>query len=93
MSYQPIENYGVIGNLHTVAVVGMDRSLRRRCTPRTSKAAERNLFLVVVSRSWALTVRSRNVRQVPVSCISLRAVGYTLVTPPRWGSDSSRCQI
>jgi hypothetical protein len=86
MSYQPIENYGVIGNLHTVAVVGMDRSLRRRCTPRTSKAPERNLFLVVVSRS-------RNVRQVPVSCISLRAVGYTLVTPPRWGSDSSRCQI
>jgi hypothetical protein len=27
MSYQPIENSGVIGDLHTVAVVGMDRSI------------------------------------------------------------------
>lgn len=69
------------------------KRLRSRCTPRTSKAAERILFLVVVSRSWALTFRSRNVRQVRVSCISLPAVGYTLVTPSRWGSDSSRCQI
>ena len=27
MSYQPIENYGVIGNLQTVALVGMDASI------------------------------------------------------------------
>ena len=27
MSYQPIENYGVIGDLHTVALVGMDGSI------------------------------------------------------------------
>ena len=27
MSYQPIENYGVIGDLHTAALVGMDGSI------------------------------------------------------------------
>ena len=27
MSYQPIENYGIIGDLHTVALVGMDGSI------------------------------------------------------------------
>jgi GH15 family glucan-1,4-alpha-glucosidase len=27
MSYKPIENYGIIGNLHTVALVGMDGSI------------------------------------------------------------------
>jgi hypothetical protein len=27
MGYQPIENYGVIGDLHTVALVGMNGSI------------------------------------------------------------------
>ena len=27
MSYKPIENYGIIGDLHTVALVGMDGSI------------------------------------------------------------------
>jgi hypothetical protein len=34
MSYQPIENYGVIGDLHTVAPVGMDGSIDFMCAPR-----------------------------------------------------------
>jgi GH15 family glucan-1,4-alpha-glucosidase len=34
MSYQPIENYGVIGDLHTVALVGMDGSIDFMCAPR-----------------------------------------------------------
>ncbi len=33
MSYQPIENYGVVGDLHTVALVGMDGSIDFMCFP------------------------------------------------------------
>lgn len=34
MTYQPIENYGVIGDLHTVALVGMDGSIDYMCFPK-----------------------------------------------------------
>ena len=34
MGYQPIENYGIIGDLHTVALVGMDGSIDFMCAPR-----------------------------------------------------------
>jgi GH15 family glucan-1,4-alpha-glucosidase len=33
MSYQPIENYGIIGDLHTVALVGMHGSIDMMCLP------------------------------------------------------------
>ncbi len=33
MSYQPIENYGIIGNLNTVALVGIDGSIDSMCFP------------------------------------------------------------
>jgi GH15 family glucan-1,4-alpha-glucosidase len=33
MPYQPIENYGIIGDLHTVALVGMDASIDYLCFP------------------------------------------------------------
>ena len=33
MSYQPIENYGVIGDLNTIALVGMDGSIDFMCFP------------------------------------------------------------
>jgi GH15 family glucan-1,4-alpha-glucosidase len=34
MPYQPIENYGIIGDLHTIALVGMDGSIDFMCFPR-----------------------------------------------------------
>lgn len=34
MNYQPIENYGVIGNLNTVALAGMNGSIDFMCFPR-----------------------------------------------------------
>ena len=33
MAYQPIENYGIIGDLHTVALVGMNGSIDWLCCP------------------------------------------------------------
>ena len=33
MAYQPIENYGIIGDLHTMALVGMDGSIDWYCYP------------------------------------------------------------
>ena len=33
MPYQPIENYGVVGNLQTVALVGMNASIDFLCFP------------------------------------------------------------
>jgi GH15 family glucan-1,4-alpha-glucosidase len=34
VSYQPIENYGIIGNMRTVALVGMDGSIDWYCYPQ-----------------------------------------------------------
>jgi GH15 family glucan-1,4-alpha-glucosidase len=34
MTYQPIENDGIIGDMHTVALVGGDGSIDWLCVPR-----------------------------------------------------------
>lgn len=45
MDYQPIENYGVIGDLHTVALVGMDGSVDYMCFPRADSPS---IFLKIL---------------------------------------------
>jgi GH15 family glucan-1,4-alpha-glucosidase len=34
MPYQPIENYGIVGDMHTVALVGMNGSIYWFCFTR-----------------------------------------------------------
>ena len=34
MNYQPIENYGIVGNMHSAALVGLDGSVDWLCLPR-----------------------------------------------------------
>ena len=34
MAYQPIEDYGIIGNVHTAALVGLNGSIDWFCCPR-----------------------------------------------------------
>jgi GH15 family glucan-1,4-alpha-glucosidase len=34
MNYQPIENYGIIGNMHTTALVGLNGSIDWFCYPK-----------------------------------------------------------
>ena len=33
MTHQPIENYGIIGNMHSVALIGMNGSMDWLCLP------------------------------------------------------------
>jgi GH15 family glucan-1,4-alpha-glucosidase len=34
MAYQPIENYGIVGDLHTIALIGMNGSVDFMCMPQ-----------------------------------------------------------
>ena len=34
MAHQPIENYGVVGNMRTVALIGMNGSVDWACSPQ-----------------------------------------------------------
>lgn len=38
MHYKPIENYGIIGDLHTIALVGLDGSIDFMCFPQFDSA-------------------------------------------------------
>lgn len=45
--YQPIENYGIIGNLHTVALVGVNGSIDFMCFPRFDSPS---VFAAIIDR-------------------------------------------
>jgi len=44
MSYQPIENYGIIGNMRTVALIAMNGSMDWYCYPHFDSPS--NLALI-----------------------------------------------
>src|SRR2546425_1066152 len=71
VSYQPIENHGVIGDLHTVALVGMDGSIDFMCAPhfdyaRSPHTVERTAdgVLFAGSGNHAIALRLRS--EVPL---------------------------
>jgi hypothetical protein len=49
MSYQPIENYGIIGNMRTVALVSMNDSIERSAACRSLYRSE---FILLQFISW-----------------------------------------
>jgi GH15 family glucan-1,4-alpha-glucosidase len=63
-SYKPIENYGVIGDLHTVALVGMDGSIDFMCFPQFDSPA---IFSALLDRtrggSFSLAPQLKEARQ------------------------------
>jgi GH15 family glucan-1,4-alpha-glucosidase len=48
MGYQPIENYGIIGDMHTAALVGIDGSIDWFCFPRFDSAS---LFAAILDHA------------------------------------------
>ena len=54
--YSPIENYGVIGDLHTVALVGNNGSIDWFCYPRFDSPS---VFGAVLDDSEGRTLRDR----------------------------------
>jgi GH15 family glucan-1,4-alpha-glucosidase len=47
MAYQPIENYGIIGNMRTVALVGMNGSIDWYCYPHFDSPASSGLSWMI----------------------------------------------
>jgi len=71
--YQPIENYGIIGDLHTVALVGMDGSIDFMSFPHfdspTIFAAlldNKKGVVFKLRHAWKMQSKSSCIFQIPI---------------------------
>jgi GH15 family glucan-1,4-alpha-glucosidase len=79
MAYQPIENYGIIGDLHTTALVGTDGSIDWLCLPRFDSPS---VFAAILDDQ-----KGGRFKIAPVGDEVSRKQFYC----PDTGSSSSRC--
>jgi GH15 family glucan-1,4-alpha-glucosidase len=69
MRCQPIENYGIIGDLHSAALVGMDGSIDFMCFPRFDSPTIFGALLDAGKGGWfKLRQRWRGCEPVSVTC-------------------------
>ena len=54
MAYQPIENYGLIGNMRTVALVGLNGSIDWFCFPHFDSPSVFASILDLISAAYNL---------------------------------------
>src|SRR5712671_6536402 len=100
MAYKPIESYGVIGDLHTVALVGMDGSIDWCCLPHFDSPSifaaildeRKGSFFKIASlyetQHKQMYLPDSNVRAYP----SMRRDGPIGCSPARTNSTSCRLQ-
>ncbi|MCG8511441.1 MAG: DUF5911 domain-containing protein [Rhodospirillales bacterium] len=62
MAYLPIENYGMIGDMHTVALVGINGSIDWLCVPRFDSPS---VFAAILDDEKAAGSRSRRSTATP----------------------------
>ena len=72
MAYQPIEDYGIVGDLNTVALIGMNGSVDWFCFPRFDSPAS--------SLPFSMTRKAATSRS-PQSPTGLRTNSSTGQTP------------
>ena len=82
--YRPIENYGIIGDLHTTALVGMDGSIDWLCLPRHDSPS---VFAAILDDEKGGRFISRPTRKGPPASNS------TGLTPTSSSRGSSRPMV